>query len=169
LESVDRYLPLLMRICPYKEGMRSEDDEGLRRFVADRFPRLRRSAFLMCGDWTVADEQARVTLARLVADSRRGVEDPDAYAWWDLMQAFRHRPGRRERVFAAAEGETPERVLLLDALHRLAPTCRAVLIMRYVEGFQPDEVADVLGMAPERVAAYEAAGLRALQDLVAIG
>jgi DNA-directed RNA polymerase specialized sigma24 family protein len=149
--------------------MRSDDDEGLRRFVAERFPRLRRSAFLMCGDWTVADEQARASLARLVADSRRVVDIPDGYAWWDLMHAFRHRPGRRERVFADAEGETPERVLLLDALHRLAPTCRAVLVMRHVEGFAPDEVADVLGIAPERVAAYEAAGLGALQDLVAAG
>jgi DNA-directed RNA polymerase specialized sigma24 family protein len=146
--------------------MRSDDDEGLRRFVADRFPRLRRSAFLMCGDWTVADEQARATLARLVADSRRGVEDPDAYAWWHLMQAFAHRPGRRDRVFADANGETPERILLLDALHRLAPLCRAVLVMRHVEGFEPDEVADVLGIAEERVAAYEAAGLRAVQELV---
>jgi DNA-directed RNA polymerase specialized sigma24 family protein len=147
--------------------MRRDDDEGLRHFVADRFPRLRRSAFLMCGDWTVADEQARATLARLVADSRAGVDDPDAYAWWDLMRALSHRPGRRERVFADEQGETPERVLLLDALHRLAPLCRAVLVMRHVEGFPPDEVADVLGIAPERVAAYEAAGLRALRDLVA--
>jgi DNA-directed RNA polymerase specialized sigma24 family protein len=146
--------------------MRGEDQESLRRFVADRFPRLRRSAFLMCGDWAVADEHARATLARLVADSRRGVEDPDAYVWWDLMRAFQHRPGRRERVFADAEGESPERVLLLDALHRLAPMCRAVLVMRHLEGFQPDEVADVLGIAAERVAAYEAAGLRALRDLV---
>jgi DNA-directed RNA polymerase specialized sigma24 family protein len=147
--------------------MRSDDDdEGLRGFVADRFPRLRRSAFLMCGDWTVADEQARATLARLVADRRRGVEDPDAYAWWDLMQTFAHRPGRRERVFADPNGETPDRVLLLDALHRLAPLCRAVLVMRHVEGFEPDEVADVLGIAAERVAAYEAAGIRALQELV---
>jgi DNA-directed RNA polymerase specialized sigma24 family protein len=147
--------------------MRSDDDEALRHFVADRYPRLRRSAFLMCGDWTVADEQARTTLARLVADSARGVEDPDAYAWWDLMQAFRHRPGRRERVFADDAGETPERVLLLDALHRLAPTCRAVLVLRHVEGFEPDEVADVLGIAEDRVAAYEDAGLRALQGLAA--
>jgi len=139
------------------------DDDGLRHFVADRFPRLRRSAFLMCGDWTVADEQARSTLARLVADN--GVADPDAYAWWDLMQAFRHRPGRRETVFADAGGETPERVLLLDALHRLAPTCRAVLVLRHVEGFGPDEVADMLGIAADRVAAYEAAGLRALEEL----
>jgi len=144
----------------------SGDDDGLRDYVTSRLPSLRRSAFLMCGDWAVADEQARATLARLVADSRRGVEDPDAYAWWDLMQAFSHRPGRRERVFADAEGETPERVLLLDALHRLAPLCRAVLVMRHVEGFPPDEVADVLGIAEGRVAAYEAAGLRALRELV---
>jgi len=38
--------------------------------------------------------------------------------------------------------------------------------MRHVEGFEPDEVADVLGIAEERVAAYEAAGLRAVQELV---
>ena len=146
--------------------MRSDDDGALRRFVADRFPRLRRSAYLMCGDWTDADEQARAALARLLADSHRGVEDPDAYVWCDLMQAFRHGPGRREHIFADAEGETPETVLLLDALHRLAPVCRAVLVMRHAEGFAPDEVADVLGIAEDRVAAYEAAGLRALRDLV---
>jgi DNA-directed RNA polymerase specialized sigma24 family protein len=144
--------------------MRS-DDEALRRFVADRFPRLCRSAFLMCGDWAYADEQARATVARLVADSHRGVEDPDAYAWWDLMRAFRHRPGQRERIFADARGDTPETVLQLDALHRLAPLCRAVLVMRHAEGFAPDEVADVLGITEDRVAAYEAAGLRALREL----
>jgi DNA-directed RNA polymerase specialized sigma24 family protein len=151
--------------------MRS-DDEALGRFLADRFPRLRRCAFLMCGDWTVADEQARATLARLVADSHSGLADPDAYAWSDLMHAFQQRPGGGERAYPAsadAGGEEPELVLVLGALHRLAPRCRAVLVMRHAEGFQVGEVADVLGLPEGRVAAYEAAGLRALHDMLGRG
>jgi DNA-directed RNA polymerase specialized sigma24 family protein len=153
--------------------MRSDDDQALRSFVANRYPHLRRSAFLMCGDWAVAEEVTRATLAGLVADGHRGdVVDPDAYAWAELMHALMHRPGRREHVFVAAPdsaGGDLETVLLLDALHRLTPRCRAVLVLRHWDRLAVEETADVLGLADERVLAYESAGLGALDVLVAAG
>lgn len=151
--------------------MRSDDDEALRAFVTSRYPHLRRSAFLMCGDWTDADELARSTLTKVVTDSRRNrVADRDLYAWSDLMHACQHRPGRREHVFVAppdSDGEAPDTILVLDALHRLAARCRAVLVLRHWDGFDVEETADVLRLADEKVEAYDAAGLGALEVLLA--
>lgn len=151
--------------------MRTDDDEALQSFVVTRYPRLRRSAFLMCGDWPVAEELTQATLARLVSAGGRGdLTDLDAYAWADLMHALQHRPGRREHVFVAAPdsaGGDPDIVLLLDALHRLTPRCRAVLVLRHWDGLAIAETADVLELSDERVQAYEAAGLGALDVLLA--
>jgi DNA-directed RNA polymerase specialized sigma24 family protein len=127
----------------------------------------------MCGDWTVADRLTRAALARLVSDSDRGkVTDSETYVWAGLMNALqKHQPGRREHVFVAAPesgGSDAETVLLLDGLHRLTPRCRAVLILRYWEGLTIEETADVLNLPDERVQAFEAAGLGALDVQLAI-
>jgi DNA-directed RNA polymerase specialized sigma24 family protein len=151
--------------------MSGEHDDGLREFVASRLPHLRRSAFLMCGDWDQATELTRATLARVVADSRRGaVADPDVYAYADLMEACRRRNRRREHVFVAsagAAGVEAESILLLDALHKLAPRCRAVLVLRHWDGFDVDATGAMLDLDDERVTAYEKAGLAALERLLA--
>ena len=143
---------------------------ALHDFVTGRYPDLRRSAFLMCGDWAVADEMTRATLARFVDESHRNpVEDPDAFLYADLMAA-RGRRRRRERVFAAPDpgGADPARtILVLDALGDLSSRCRAVLILRRWTGFAVDETADVLGLTDERVAGYETAGLAALESVLA--
>jgi len=150
--------------------MRSDDDAALQAFVISRYPGLRRSAFLMCGDWDRADQVTQDTLAHLVADSRRGnVADPDAYAWAELMHTL-IRAGRtkREHLFVAApdgDGADPDALLTLDALHRLAPRCRAVLVLRHWDRLSIDETADVLGLTDERARAYEAAGLGAMDAL----
>lgn len=148
----------------------SGDDEALREFVASRLPHLRRSAFLMCGDWELATELACGSLARVVADTRRGaVADPDVSAYADLMEACRRRNRRREHVFVAsagAEGVAAESILLLDALHKLAPRCRAVLVLRYWDGFDVDATGAMLDLDDDRVEAYEQAGLAALERLM---
>jgi DNA-directed RNA polymerase specialized sigma24 family protein len=153
------------------------DDEALYDFVTSRYPNLRRSAFLMGGDWALAEEHTQAALARLVSEAQRGtVEDPDAQVYAHLMAAYQHRPGRREHVFVAPSDSTREEaddpvrtVLVLDALHKLSPRCRAVVVLRHWDGFAVDETADMLGLADERVEAYEAAGLAALDDLLATG
>ncbi|MCA2218486.1 sigma factor-like helix-turn-helix DNA-binding protein [Jidongwangia harbinensis] len=152
--------------------MKGVDDEALHEYVTSRYPGLRRSAFLMCGDWGLADELSREALALLVAESRRGgVDDPDAQLYADVMAAFQHRPARREHVFVAAPdadaGNAERTILVLDALHRLSPRCRAVLVLRHWDGFAVDETADILDLADEKVREYESAGLATLRDLFA--
>jgi RNA polymerase sigma factor (sigma-70 family) len=154
--------------------MSADDDAGMLDFVASRYSHLRRSAFLMCGDWAVADEVVRETLARLVADLRRGdVEDPDGYVYATLMAAFPRRHGRREHVFVAPPETGPEgehdhtpTILLLDALQKLSPRCRAVLVLRHWDGLQLSEIADVLDLTEDRAEAYEAAGCQALERML---
>jgi len=150
--------------------MSRHDDEGLREFVTGRLPQLRRSAFLMCGDWQQATELTRACLARLVADARRGaVADPDVYAYAELMEACRRRNRRREHVFVAsagASGVAAESILVLDALHKLAPRCRAVLVLRFWDGFDVEATGAMLDLDEERVVAYERAGMAALEKLL---
>src|SRR4051794_23734186 len=76
--------------------------------VTERYVRLRRAAFLMCGDWTRAGELARDTLARGLTEP--DVADPDLWAYADLMIAFKKPHGRREHVFVAPQrdGAAPE-------------------------------------------------------------
>jgi DNA-directed RNA polymerase specialized sigma24 family protein len=219
-------------------GMTSDDGGGLHDFVAGRYAELRRSAFLMCGDWALADKLTQKSLAHLVAEFRRTtVADPDAFVYSHLMGSFR-RSGRRQRSFVATpravreavthvaprhgsceaaateepharkieeiggptavsgvggpeadpapggtghpsaearpgrpagtgSGDPVQAMLVLDALRRLAPRCRAVLVLRHWDGFAAEETADMLGLADERVDAYEAAGLAALDHLLA--
>jgi RNA polymerase sigma factor (sigma-70 family) len=149
-----------------------KDDETLHAFLTTRYLHLRRSAFLMCGDWALAAELTEITLARLVTDSRRGdVVDPDTYAYADLMAAFQHRRARREHVFVAPPDrddstDQADRILILAKLSRLSPRCRAVLVLRHWDGFGVQETADMLGVSTDRVAAHEAAGMGVLDVLL---
>jgi len=152
--------------------MGGDNEAGLLDFVATRYPDLRRCAFLMCGDWAAADGVVREALARVVTDLCRGeVDDPDRYAYAETMAAFPRKHKRREHVFVAppeAPGahDPTGTILLLDALHKLAPRCRAVLVLRHWNGLAVTEIADVLGLEDERVQAYDAAGCRAMESLL---
>jgi DNA-directed RNA polymerase specialized sigma24 family protein len=153
--------------------MATDDDQALHEFVSGRYRDLRRSAFLMGGDWALADELTRSALAKFVAESTRvGVDDPEAYVFAEVMSAFHHRPARREHVFVATpeagDADPVRTILVLDALHKLSPRCRAVLVLRHWEGFTVDETADILDLTDDRVAAYETAGLAAVGDLMAV-
>jgi hypothetical protein len=124
----------------------SGDIDGLREYVTSRLPSLRRSAFLMCGDWELATELSEACLARVVDGTRRGaVADADVYVYADLMEACRRRNRRREHVFVAG----------------------AVLVLRHWDGFAVDAVGAMLDLDDERVDAYERAGLAALEQLLA--
>ncbi|AGZ40033.1 ECF subfamily RNA polymerase sigma-24 subunit [Actinoplanes friuliensis] len=139
-------------------------------FVTERYLHLRRAAFLMCGDWALADDLARTTLARVLTEL--DVTDPELWSYADLMSAFKKPRGRREHVFVApsdpatSTGGDLHTVLVLDALHGLHPRCRAVLVLRHFCGLAIDETADALDLDDSRVLAFEAEGLGAFESLL---
>ncbi|WP_306212675.1 sigma factor-like helix-turn-helix DNA-binding protein [Actinoplanes sp. RD1] len=146
-------------------------------YVAQRYAHLRRAAFLMCGDWARAGDLARLTLARALTDP--GVGDLDLWAYADLMAAFKPGHSRREHVFVAPEQAGHDdtqaalrdayTVLVLDALRRLPPKCRAVLVLHHFCHLAVAETADVLGLDGNKVTEYEAEGLEAFRDLLPAG
>lgn len=144
-------------------------DRGLQDFVASRFGGLRRAAYLMCGDWEIAEDLVCAVLAEIVLDGRTA--GADAHARRAVLDGFSGgwRTRRRERVFAANPDDTGAdavvQLSVLAGLSRLPPRQRAIVVLRHWEGLGVDEVAEVLGVAAETVRSHEALGLAALHDV----
>lgn len=91
-------------------------EQSYREYVAGDLDRLRRIAFLLCGDWHTADDLASTVLVTLFRHLRRveSFENVDAYVRRMLMPAWldeRPRPRRRETSTAVV----PDRVVEASA------------------------------------------------------
>jgi RNA polymerase sigma-70 factor (sigma-E family) len=152
--------------------------EEFTEFAVGAAPRLRRTAFLLCGDWHTAEDLTQTTLARVFVSWRR-ISRQDAvygYASRTLVNAFlsdrRRRRGRElltgwlpERPDLAAVAAPEVRMVVLDALATLPPRSRAVVVLRYWADLSVDQAADVLGCSPGTV---KTLGARALDKLRAV-
>nr|WP_233149730.1 SigE family RNA polymerase sigma factor [Kineosporia sp. A_224] len=156
---------------------------SFREFATARRAALRRTAYLMCGDWHLADDVVQDALARLYADWPRlaGRGPVEAYARKVVVNgvlAHRRRPWRRE-VAAPALPDVPDprsgdgapagaddgtRDVLLRALAGLGASQRAVVVLRYWDDLPVDEVARVLGCSTGNVKSQAARGLAHLRD-----
>lgn len=161
--------------------MREEDRVAYRDFVAARTAHLRRVAFLVCGDWHLAEDAVSTALAKLYVawHKIRDVERVDAYARTMVIRAVmdeHRRPWRREQsrenqdtLDVAAPDRTAEvddQVVLRRALSQLPKGRRAVLVLRYYEGLSVEETATALGLSTGTVKSQTARGLSALRDLL---
>ena len=136
--------------------------EEFAEFARVMSPRLRRTAFLLCGDWHTAEDLAQTALAKVFVSWRR-IRRQDAvhaYANRTLVNAYlAHRRLKRtgEILTAsfperAAQDPAPEtRMLLLDALATLPPRTRAVVVLRYWADLSVEQVADVMGCSTGNV------------------
>lgn len=136
--------------------------EDFTEFATAASPRLRRTAFLLCGDWHLAQDLAQTTLAKVFAVWWR-VSRKDtlfAYASRTLVNTYladRRKHGNREIITSqvpelSVSSETPElRLVLLDALATLPPKARVVVVMRYWDDMSIEQVADVLGCSTGNV------------------
>ncbi|NED98937.1 SigE family RNA polymerase sigma factor [Phytoactinopolyspora halotolerans] len=95
------------------------DEASYREFVVARRRSLLRTAFLLCGDWHLAEDLVQDALAKLYVAWRRVKrrDDVDAYARKVLVNAYidnRRRPWRREHAAdvtdSVAGGTMPERL-----------------------------------------------------------
>jgi RNA polymerase sigma-70 factor (sigma-E family) len=151
--------------------------EEFTEFAVGAAPRLRRTAFLLCGDWHGAEDLAQATLTKMFVSWRR-IRRQDAvyaYASRTLVNTYladRRRLRSRELLSAwlpepAVPAATPElRLVVLDALATLPPRARVVVVMRYWADMSVDQVADLLGCSAGNVKSQSARGLDKLRAVL---
>jgi RNA polymerase sigma-70 factor (sigma-E family) len=150
--------------------------EEFAEFAEAASPRLRRMAFLLCGDWHTAEDLAQTALAKVFVSWRkiRRQDAVHAYATRTLLNTYlaHKRLKSSGEVLSGwlpeplAETYAPEtRMVVLDALATLPPRCRAVVVLRYWSDLSVDQAAAVLGCSPGNVKSQSA---RALDKLRAV-
>ncbi len=161
--------------------MRQADEESFRRFAVAHAGKLRRSAYLLCGDWHRADDHAQAVFVALHRHWRR-IRDREALDAWvrrTLVRAIvdeSRRPWRRERATAeprsdrdgvpAASDAVDTRHVLVDGLRAVPPRQRAVLVLRYLDGLDVAGTAAALGCSEGTVKSQTAHGLAALRAVL---
>ncbi|MFF8269433.1 SigE family RNA polymerase sigma factor [Streptomyces sp. NPDC016562] len=159
--------------------MRQGRRDGFREFAAGRSGHLYRSACLLAsGDTHLAEDLVQETLGRMYLLWGRisRIDNPAAYAQTVLVRAFLTHQRRRsskerpvgefpESGASAAGGTDPVlRLTLLEALGRLAPKDRAVLVLRYWEDRSVEETADAMNVSSAAVRTRTSRALARLRD-----
>ncbi|MEQ4305732.1 SigE family RNA polymerase sigma factor [Plantactinospora sp. B6F1] len=155
-----------------------DPEESFREYVAGRVAALSRTAYLLTGDRHLAEDLVQLTLIRVARRWERLVSrgDPDAYVRRTLYTQHVSMWRRRWRV-VELRAEPPEvtapdsteglaRALVVrDALRRLAPRQRAVLVLRYFEDLTEVEAAAALGCSVSTVKSQTRDALARLRSL----
>ncbi len=153
------------------------DPQGFTEFAASSSGRLFRTAWLLTGDWHLAEDLVQETLGKVYGawTKRARPHDPAAYARTTLMRTFfthRRRRGSAERPSdslperPAGETDVALRVTLIDALGRLDAKDRAVLVLRYWEDRSVEQTAADLGLSAGAVRSRSFRALDRLRDVL---
>ena len=146
-------------------------------FATISSPRLRRTAFLLCGDWHTAEDLAQTTLAKMFGSWRRisRKDAADTYATRILINTYLA-DMRRKRVGEVLTDTLPEypvhpqapetRLVVIDALAALPPRARAVVVLRYWSDLSVEQVAAMLGCSAGNVKSQSARALDKLRILL---
>lgn len=158
----------------------ADADREFDAYFRERRDAVRRTAYLLCGDWHRADDHAQAAFVALHRHWRR-IRDHAALDAWMRRTLVRsvvdesRRPWRRERATEAppaAQGvEGPAdgvvtRHVLVDGLRGIPPRQRAVLVLRFLEGLDVAATAEVLGCSAGTVKSQTAHGLAALRGVL---
>lgn len=135
-------------------------DPAYREFVLARGDRLRRAAYLLCGDAAQAEDLLQEGLIAL-AEKWESVEHPEAFvrrviyrqrvSWWRR----RRREVSAERLPDPGIPDGAEERARDDEVHRalrtLPPRQRAAIVLRYFEDLTEQQTAEVMGVRPGTV------------------
>lgn len=147
-------------------------------YVTARLPRLRRLAYALCGDEDQADDLVQETVTKLYLHWSRmaGVTHLDAYARKVLVRTFldgQRKGWWRVLLFGAVpdvgfaeEHGADDRTVLRNALAKLPPRQRAVLVLRFLHDLSVREVAELLGCTEGTVKSQTSHGLTTLRRLL---
>lgn len=148
-------------------------DEGeYREYVAARAPALRRTAYLLCGDWHRAEDVVQAVLIALYVHPPRDWVAVDGWVRTALMRKVideSRRPWRRERSVEVLpdtpllQHDSAERMALLDALRTLPVRQRAVVVLRFWDDLSVQDTAAALDISEGTVKSHSSRGLAALR------
>ncbi|XVV13666.1 SigE family RNA polymerase sigma factor [Actinoplanes sp. CA-131856] len=158
-----------------RRAERALRDEEFTAFVAAATPRLRRTAYLMCRDWHLAQDLTQLTLARMYASWGRiwRTVDLQAYSRRVLMNAVFDQRKRRSSA-EVVSADLPDRpghpdepgpelhVTLMRALSTLPVRDRAIVVLRHWEDHSVETVAEILDVS---VSVVKMRSMRALARL----
>lgn len=158
---------------------RAVSDEEFTAFAVAAAPRLRRSAYLMCRDWHLAQDLTQITLAKMYASWRRiwRTANLEAYSRRVLMHAVFDLKKRRsasevvlaalpESAAGAGDGRVELQLTLIEALATLPVRDRAIVVLRHWEDHSVETVADILGVSVSVVKTQNARSLSRLRVLL---
>jgi RNA polymerase sigma-70 factor (sigma-E family) len=144
--------------------------------VAQRVRLVRAARLLTAGDDAAAEDLVQTTLTKLYVNwSRvRRADDTVAYGYRSLTHAFldeRRRAHHRREVVTdrspevvATTADPETRRLVLEALERLAPRQRAVVVLRHFLQYDVASTAQALGCAEGTVKSQNAKALAHLRE-----
>ena len=153
---------------------RTSAGDQFAQFVAGRGPALQRTAYLLTGDWALAEDLLQTALAKsYLAWGRIRHDDPEGYV--RKVLANTHASGWRRKWRGEAPTEVlPDRatdswasvdeaVSLAAALRRLPPKQRAVIVLRFHEDLTEQAVAAALGISVGTVKSQTSKALATLR------
>ena len=170
--------------------MRQADEADYEAFYVSEWPRLFRLTYAISGDVGRAEDAVQSAMAKAYSSWRRvrSADHPEAYVrrmavnevlsdrrrgWWKAERAG-HVPDTGGA--GSAEQHVVDRAELWEALIRLAPRQRAVLVLRYYEDLSEQRIAEILGCSQGTVKSQASDALATLRrryqaadDLVAGG
>lgn len=169
--------------------MRAAEEAEFREWAGARQASLRRTAFLLCGDWHRAEDLVQETLTKMYRRWPQLVRRDSVEAYARRVLTNTHIDDRRRRsstevsiAILPADGDGAEavdadlderaalRLTMLAALERMPPSQRAVLVLRYWEDLTQAQTAEILGCSEGNVKSQASRGLAALrQELQRVG
>jgi RNA polymerase sigma-70 factor (sigma-E family) len=156
-------------------------EEEFTAFYGARAADLRRTAYLLCGDWHFAQDLTQVTFTKMYRAWHRieSHDTLDQYARRVLLRAFldeQRRPWRREQTTtpespaldstARTDDHADVRLVLRTALTRIPKRRRVVLILRFWLDMSVEQTADALGCSTGTVKSQTSHGLANLRDVL---
>jgi RNA polymerase sigma-70 factor (sigma-E family) len=158
-------------------AVRTRNESAFAEYVMARRAAVRRTAYLLCGDWHRADDLTQTAFVKLYGAWEK-IRDPAALDAWMRSTLVRatvdesRRPWRREQAVEVLP-EVPswddigdlvtDQLLVRSALAQVPPGQRAVLVLRFFEGLDVAATAETLGCSEGNVKSQTARGLAALR------
>lgn len=162
---------------PGRDVSTQQARESFEEYVAARRGALLRTAYLLTGQHADAEDLVQMALVKAVPHWRRICDDPEPYVRKILAREATNR-WRRRRWREVSSDVLPEtssdavdptdREVLRQALMRLSPRQRAVVVLRYFDDLTEQQTAEVLGIGLGTVKSHGRDAMARLRELITL-